>query len=108
MLPLRNEASCSSPIAKASCPSKKTPPAVGRSSVPITCRKVLFPTPLGPTSEAISPGSRENEAPRRTWISFSPSQYDLCTPRASIRGDISLLPQSVDGREAARLGGGIE
>src|SRR2546430_546908 len=108
MLRLRNAASSSSDIPKASRPSNRTSPAVGGSRVPITCRKVLFPTPLGPTSEAISPPSSAKLAPRRTWISFSPSQYDLCTPRASTRGANSLLPEPVHRREAAGLGGGIE
>src|SRR2546430_16207561 len=108
MLRLRNAASSSSDIPKASRPSNRTSPAVGGSRVPITCRKVLFPTPLGPTSEAISPPSSAKLAPRRTWISFSPSQYDLCTPRASTSGAKSFLPQPVDGREAAGLGRGIE
>src|SRR4051812_26886625 len=93
---------------KASRPSNSTSPAVGGSSVPITCRKVLFPTPLGPTSETISPACRAKLAPRSTWISFSPSQYDLCTPRASTRAANSFLPQPVHRREAAGLGGGIE
>src|SRR3954468_20345734 len=108
MLPLRNDASCSSVIPNASCPSKKTPPAVGGSSVPITCRNVLFPTPLGPTSDAISPAPSAKLAPRSTWISFSPSQYDLCTPRASSRAANSFLPEAVDRREAARLRRRIE
>src|SRR5207253_833631 len=107
-LRFRNTASSSSVMAKASRPSNSTSPPVGGSSVPMTCRKVLLPTPLGPTSEAISPPSSEKLAPRRTWISFSPSQYDLCTARASTRGGKSFLPQPVHRREAARLGGGIE
>src|SRR2546430_16840047 len=95
-------------MAKASRPSNSTSPPVGGSSVPMTCRKVLLPTPLGPTSEAISPPSSEKLAPRRTWISFSPSQYDLCTCRASTRGAKSFLPQPVHRRESAGLGRGIE
>src|SRR5258706_10430564 len=108
MLRLRKFASSSSLIWKALRPSNSTSPAVGGSSVPITCRNVLLPTPLGPTSEAISPAPSAKLAPRRTWISFSPSQYDLCRPRASTSGANSLLPQPVHRRQAARLGGGIE
>ena len=74
MLRLRKTAISSSVIAKASRSSNNTDPRVGGSSVPITCRKVLFPTPLGPTSDAISPAASEKLAPRSTWISFSPSQ----------------------------------
>src|SRR5205085_1540155 len=108
MLRFRNAASSSSVMAKASRPSNSTSPPVGGSSVPITCRNVLFPTPLGPTSDAISPPSSEKLAPRRTWISFSPSQYDLCTCRASTRGAKSFLPQPVHRRESAGLGRGIQ
>src|SRR3954462_7648375 len=93
---------------KASRPSKSTLPAVGGSRVPITCKKVLFPTPLGPTSDAISPASSEKLAPRSTWISFSPSQYDLCTTRASTRGANSFLPQAVYRGEPTGLGRRIE
>src|SRR3989440_6158041 len=108
MLRFRNAANSSSVMAKASRPSNSTSPPVGGSSVPMTCRNVLLPTPLGPTREAISPPSSEKLAPRRTWISFSPSQYDLCTCRASTRGAKSVLPQPVHRRESAGLGRGIE
>ena len=44
-------------------PSKTTPPALGRSSAPSSCRSVVLPEPLGPSSATNSPAAISRSMP---------------------------------------------
>lgn len=63
---LRNVASCLSLIEASSRPLKRMLPDVGRSSAPISCKRVVLPAPLGPTMLITSPLSMCRFTPRNT------------------------------------------
>jgi hypothetical protein len=60
----RSADNCRSLSAEISCPSMRTMPADGRSSVPIRCSMVDLPEPDGPTIATISPESIDSDTSR--------------------------------------------
>lgn len=70
---MRNSACRDSPQELTFSPSKMTSPEVGRSSVPIIWRRVLFPEPEAPTSAMRAPLGMERLTPLRTSVLSFPS-----------------------------------
>jgi hypothetical protein len=68
----RTAARARSDSADASSPVIRTTPAVGRSSVPITCSKVVFPDPDGPTTATSSPAVTVRSTPSKAATGGSP------------------------------------
>ena len=81
----RSPDSCLSVMVEVSSPATRTTPAVGRSSVPITCNRVLLPDPEGPTMATSSPGSIRRLTPARATTGGSPG-YSLTTSTSSSTG----------------------
>src|SRR5512138_2645805 len=86
-----------------------TLPLVGLSSKPISCKRVVFPEPEGPTSAVNSPFWMERSTPRRALVSTSPilkTRVALITFVTSILDSCSM--QCFDGFHAGSQPGRIE
>src|SRR5208282_606291 len=74
-------------------PCTRTSPAVGASSPPSRCNKVLLPDPETPTTATRSPAMTERSMPSSTGTSSGPLLYVFLKPRHSSTGAALFIAQ---------------